>query len=118
MERNPGDDERMSDLAGCLCLPPLLWPPPPPIYAAPIGSLPPSLPPSVHLSQDDEQVPGRHGAVAAAAAATAEDAVADDDDDDDSGWIRWPSDAGLEAFEATDLFQLCCEFGLGIYLPT
>ena len=78
----------------------------------------PSLPPSVHLSQDDEQVPGRHGAVAAAAAATAEDAVADDDDDDDSGWIRWPSDAGLEAFEATDLFQLCCEFGLGIYLPT
>ena len=42
-----------------------------------------------YLSQDDEQVPGRHGAVVAAAAATEDAAVADD-----SGFGL--SDLGLE----------------------
>lgn len=55
-------------------------------------------PGSGYLSQDDEQVPGRRGAVVAAGARAA-DAVSDDK----------ISDVGLEAFEATDSFQRCCE---------
>ena len=50
----------MSDLAGCLPMPVLPMRP----YAVSLQG---------YLSQDDEQVPGRHGAVAAA-----EDAVAAD----------------------------------------